>query len=93
MCECRDFPRTAKPVPFLCDGFPNARDYDPLKSRNSSVSNPQCAPAATQKRPGEKGEKNKNVLKIRSGQPAPGVEGLPEIGRPLDPEPGLGGTF
>jgi hypothetical protein len=31
--------------------------------------------------------------KVRSGLPAPGVEEIPEAGCPLDPEPGLGGTF
>jgi hypothetical protein len=30
--------------------------------------------------------------KLRGGLPASGVEGLPETGRPLDPEPGLGGN-
>jgi hypothetical protein len=29
--------------------------------------------------------------KLRSGLPKTGVEGVPETGRPLDPEPGLGG--
>ena len=39
-------------------------------------------------------EKNLQKLccKLRSGLPASGVEGLPETGRPLDPEPGLGGN-
>jgi hypothetical protein len=31
--------------------------------------------------------------KLRGGLPALGVEGFPKTGRPLDPEPGLGGTF
>jgi hypothetical protein len=31
--------------------------------------------------------------KLEAGQPESGVEGFPETGRPLDPEPGLGGTF
>ena len=31
--------------------------------------------------------------KLRSGQPASGVEGHPGTGHPLDPEPGLGGTL
>jgi hypothetical protein len=31
-------------------------------------------------------------LKLRSGLPDSGVEGHPETGRPLDPEPGLGGN-
>jgi hypothetical protein len=31
--------------------------------------------------------------KLRSGPPVSGVEGVPGIGCPLDPEPGLGGMF
>jgi hypothetical protein len=31
--------------------------------------------------------------KLRSGPPTPGVEGVPGIDCPLDPEPGLGGMF
>jgi hypothetical protein len=31
--------------------------------------------------------------KLRSGQPVSGVERLPGTGRPLDPDPGLGGIF
>jgi hypothetical protein len=31
--------------------------------------------------------------KEEAGRPASGVEGLPETGCPLDPEPGLGGIF
>ena len=35
----------------------------------------------------------KTPQKLRSGLPASGVEGLPEIGCPLDPGPGLGDIF
>lgn len=35
----------------------------------------------------------KHSRKLRSGRQEVGVESLPKTGRPLDPEPGLGGIF
>ena len=49
---------------------------------------------AGDRRMAEDGENGPETCpKLRSGQPASGVEGHPGTGHPLDPEPGLGGTL